>query len=573
MPDLSAEHDALRQKLTSDRNRFFKRAWKDSLSPLLSALNINAGPNVVLVGERSYRGCIDKWLKASGAEPEFIEHSIWNADDALVWAVPPADTVFLFETLSLVHCSAICLRKLSRSIRKGGFVIAVSSVSSDSAGTQDSAGYRKKIAGNFEDAGFEIIKNCIFFNRFFGRAEGFQKDGPKVFSVLEDGRVVLESPDCIPAGNVLESVAFNLVIARRSGADANVTGVSLKSLTKHKVKTVKSDRLAEYFVEPNLLDRLGKDIVERVKKCISTSFRNLEEGRDYDVKNGRSLYIKLPESLAIGRNVIKAIKIKGATFNSDEPFAAFDAVPDSMLAFDRRGIFFRPNFDDKPMGSMTFSQSCNEFDIMTLALRRKINTDYPCGLVRYPDVFFQNRITGSVIIGVEDIGGENLFFDSFSRIFGEVSESEKGDVRISVDKKAVMKAAAMLVKYGRALRHMHQSGIIHVLGHNRQLSLIDERFVFHDFEYSLSQSGMTRLQKAAYRLQDIRRCLFGLKIFRSRERLGLEFAHCFGQGYFGANSKFARSVDDKVIEDKLFKFYDSAAAEKDALISWMLDDI
>ncbi len=586
---------------------FVWRAQTDLLSGLFTDLDVRPSGELPLVGDPSCQSMLAGWLRRTKVAVRHVPAPEGAAPETALWRVPESDALLLVDLPAQVPNRALALRKLLTRLNPGGMAFIVltqppplSVLERELAGRYhrdsgglladgqgrplEAAGY---VFGRLKEelalAGFSVAKAGAWQGRYYGRALARHRSdrwpaGINLFDLKADGEMTLEASAFIPEGRVLEKISVYLLAAFKPGPAPRVRpGFISPSIFGRNGRIVTGDRVADYLLAPAARARMPGSLVEALERCLAWSIDRLATQKPYSRVAGRSLYIDLPPDapLRIDGQEIRSVKIKGCTFNSEGGFQIFECRPESMLAFDRGGVLREVNFDDKPVGCMTFSQALNEHTIMRRTFESGIATDYPLGLCRYPGHLFQNRPTGSVLIGVADPQetDHNRFFMQFNRLLG-ITDFQNARYLIRVDRQRLPEALRVLTGYGRQLRRFHGAGLLHILGHNNQVSLRGKTVVFHDFEYSRLQQGMSRLQKAAYRLQDLRRAVFGLAIYQSRERVGVDFCQVFLSGYFGTAARAVfRRVTQESLNDTILKFYNPRLVAEDPLIQWMLEHL
>lgn len=583
----------------------------DFFSPLFFDLNLDRFSRITYTGPSRLCRLFDVWSQKLDRPVSYF-HTEPDSDQSVFWKIPQSDLVLVFDSFLHITNKYASIRKLVTKLDPGGCVVVATTHSPQADDIRRDAAaigfeydpetelFKSKARElsvldmfvfltiqDFEKVGFKWIKRSMYKNRALcARSEvhdSITDDAGSYFNSFEysakEGLHAQKSP-FIPSDKVLEKAALHVMMFRKPA-------ISSPALLKEPIESVfgpsgkltVGDRRVDYFIDEQVCSKLSSVVLEKMQRILGWSFSRLKMGLDYDCFSGRSAYITLvdeqglPCPVTIGDYTIKSLKLKGATFDSDKEFDTFDAVPESMLGFDPQGVFFHTNFDDKPMGSMTFGQAANEFKVMKRAVQNGVLTDFPVGMCCFPDILFQNKKTGAAIIGVNETepSDKYRFFAQFNELLGHTDIDENKHL-IKLDSKHLPKALKVLVSYGKQLRHFHDAGLLHVLGHNNQISVRGELISFHDFEYSLLQDGMTIEQRTAYRIQDLRRALCGIKIYKSGTAIGVDFAQALLSGYFfdQKDHKLFIDLNEEKLNDKLMLFFQPELALKDPVIDWML---
>jgi len=297
---------------------------------------------------------------------------------------------------------------------------------------------------------------------------------------------------------------------------------------------------------PPLLD-------ETIRRIVTTDFKDLIEGVDYDFKEGRSVYVNVRRLLGhpwiVNGRPLELVKLKGVAFDSGAPLKPFAGVFPLVIDFGPRGeILAQRRPDAKPTGAMTLDAVQNEFEATSVASRGRANVALPLGTSVYETARYEGKPLAVLILGLRQTSEQDLrsYFVNLighGKIFRESNEFgifiEPGKAMANREK-----VIGFLRNVGAAYCHIHDLGLFNHMNHPGNILISGNgRIRISDFEFSRILRGLTRAQETAYRVNDLRAFMDSIDLHFApalledlRKKFAIDIQKEFLAGYLGADA-------------------------------------
>ncbi|MEI8176145.1 MAG: sugar nucleotide-binding protein, partial [Candidatus Omnitrophota bacterium] len=291
-------------------------------------------------------------------------------------------------------------------------------------------------------------------------------------------------------------------------------------------------------------------LVRQIQRVVTTNFRELVPGLDYDLHEGRSVYINVERILGhpfvlFGR-AVRLIKLKGTCFNADDPLEPFTARPLNPLifTFNGEGLMVRQVKPPlKPTNAMTRETADSEFGAHDRGMRNDAPTACALGEAMHTSAMqYQGNTLAVPILGIED-EGEMSFAHAFSEMTGRLERLDfdrflywYNGIKASGNRELVCE---FVRQAGRSYRRAQDAGIIqNTYGLSNTVSKPFGGTRLSDLEYSTLLEGPTRRQEIAYRLNEVIQFVSSCEGFFSTaladlRAVGIDMGVEFVRGYLG----------------------------------------
>lgn len=166
---------------------------------------------------------------------------------------------------------------------------------------------------------------------------------------------------------------------------------------------VRGNRPALAHRNQGVEEKLPREVLERMDRIVTTDFRGLRRGLDYDRTGSigvkeldemglfRNVAFNLTEPVTLEGHTIYGVRLKGVTFNTDELHREFDLlevhrmggmhVPAGAIRLDRyidrEGIVVATPHVNEPIGAEFLDETIGEARGHKLCLQRGERVDYP----------------------------------------------------------------------------------------------------------------------------------------------------------------------------------------------------
>jgi len=439
--------------------------------------------------------------------------------------------------------------------------------------------YHDKLLNNLKATGFTIVKEGHTHSHYIGERQKRHRriksdqgwvDVPDEVNYIKckDGMVSLQRVMALSPGKVFEYANVRIVVARKDAKDVDDISVPSDDIGDRQIEVLSGEIPCE-LLKNESFEKLPDETKRKIRKVLTTSFSKLVMGVDYDMQVGRSAIIHLPRDengeirpVIINGKTIRAVKVKGVTFDKDDDIATYMNNPEIMYYFDAIGRLMEIPVPATPLGCQNRGRMENEYALYGKALKGDVNADLPLGGALFKGRYYENEETAATLLGLEDENNHIRFIDNLAGLLGcSVEFKPPWDHIISTNFKDDMiesnrgRIITMFRGIGEELRRLHGSGIIYIFPYMAQMSYVNGRVNIHDLEDSLFQDGMTIDQKIAYRIQDLRTMLFTMMsqtrdqymIIRKLESMGIDARRLILEAYFadilGDNPGFSEIID------------------------------
>ena len=243
---------------------------------------------------------------------------------------------------------------------------------------------------------------------------------------------LVERTRCSTSNNALARDFIGIIDDRSLSFDqARATAVKFKKLIGPVSPSVRN---AEVFAFEDILEQAPTDIVGHIGRIVSTDYRSLVKGVDFDFIDGRSLLFNAEHPFSVFGREIAEVKVKGAKFNSGEEMQPYKQLAPILAEFGTDGKITRQQqIDHKPTDAMEAPLAEREFELMTKAFRRNVGVVMPFCHCIFPSTSYAGQPLGSVMhfreAGLRDVRTH------FSEMIGDWKIMHQSfSIRLDIDK-------------------------------------------------------------------------------------------------------------------------------------------
>ncbi|MFH2138637.1 MAG: hypothetical protein ABII88_09025 [Candidatus Omnitrophota bacterium] len=348
-----------------------------------------------------------------------------------------------------------------------------------------------------------------------------------------------------------------------------------KLVDLHKKVFAEPTKIAE--IEIFQQAQLPEVLMEKIIRIITSDFKNLVKGLDYDYTEGRNVYIDVEKLLGrpiqVGRSTVKIIKIKGVCFNAEDELKPFKGLVPRRFIFGKKGeVFHQYMMPEKPTGAMGIDAANNEFNLTRIGWENNAQVAVPIGKASYEGLEYEGEQLGALILGIEDeketdsrqaladmIGfGENDLQQDIFKFFVEPEKLKANHEHV----------ITFLRSMGSSYRKLHDTGIIHnMVSMGNVLGVAFGESRIGDLEFSEQLQYATVPQEIAYRLSDIRNFATAIQnalnpqlIVDLSVKFKVNIVREFLVGYFGddVDTKALRYITEPQLHDVLVGIHEKA---------------
>lgn len=205
------------------------------------------------------------------------------------------------------------------------------------------------------------------------------------------------------------------------------------------------------------LEEVPGEVHERIRKELVRPYAEMKS----DAKSGeRSIIHTLDKPLELDGITLGAVKLKAVRIGPGIPLEEYfgEGRPEALLAFmNDKIIAFKS--EPRPTGGMLLSRAKNEYDMTFCARKDGLPVGYPIAYGVFPDIDFQGKQVGFVVIGVEDAQDKRISGNTEEEMIRICSPRTLMD-QMLVPGKTVRMFESAFGLVGRTLRRFNDAGYV-----------------------------------------------------------------------------------------------------------------